>query len=96
MLLAGYEFNNDNEPATTLWELPDGDSEGPGMNSRNHHMFSSVGAWLYKDLGGINQRWGGVDAGAIGFNHPVSADNTPPSALRIWSFSYRPLTSEVM
>ena len=43
-----YMFNNENEPATTLWELPDGDAEGPGMNSRNHHMFSSVGAWLYQ------------------------------------------------
>ena len=25
------------EPATTIWELPDADYEGTGMNSRAHH-----------------------------------------------------------
>ena len=30
----GYWFNDPLEPATTLNELPDGSSEGPGMNSR--------------------------------------------------------------
>jgi hypothetical protein len=40
----GYEFNNDIEPATTLWELPDAWSEGPSMNSRNHIMVSRQ-AW---------------------------------------------------
>lgn len=47
-------FNNDLEPATTMLELPDMYAEGPGMNSRNHHMFASVGAFLY-DLVGIKQ-----------------------------------------
>ena len=33
----GYEIiGKTGEPATTLWELWDGDAEGPGMNSRNH------------------------------------------------------------
>ena len=70
----GYTFNNDNEPATTLWELPDGDSEGPGMNSRNHHMFSSVGTYLFEGLGGLAQRTygpGSLAASATGFAHPV-------------------------
>jgi len=30
----GYWFTDPLEPATTLNELPDGSSEGPGMNSR--------------------------------------------------------------
>jgi len=38
--------------ATTLWELWQ-KREGPSMNSHNHPMFGSVGAWLYKTLGGI-------------------------------------------
>lgn len=42
----GYWFTNANEPATTLWELPDGDSEGPGMNSvRVGGLRGVVGGW---------------------------------------------------
>jgi alpha-L-rhamnosidase len=41
--------------ATTLWEIWDSPSEGPSMNSRNHIMFGSVGAWFYKYLAGIRQ-----------------------------------------
>jgi len=41
------------EPATTLWELWDSDSQGPSMNSRNHIMFGSVSAWFYRKLIGI-------------------------------------------
>jgi alpha-L-rhamnosidase len=42
------------EPATTIWELWDSHTEGPSMNSRNHIMFGTNGAWLYRSLGGIN------------------------------------------
>lgn len=45
--------------ATTLWELWQL-REGPSMNSHNHPMFGSVGAWLYKALAGINQAEGSV------------------------------------
>jgi len=45
----GYMIENG---ATTLWELWQ-KREGPSMNSHNHPMFGSVGAWLYKALGGI-------------------------------------------
>jgi len=41
------------EPATTVWELWDSPTEGPGMNSRNHIMFGTVGSWFYKALLGI-------------------------------------------
>ena len=40
--------------ATTLWELWQ-NREGSSMNSHNHPMFGSVGAWFYKALAGIDQ-----------------------------------------
>jgi alpha-L-rhamnosidase len=39
--------------ATTIWELWQ-DVEGPSMNSHNHAMFGSVGAWFYTSLAGIH------------------------------------------
>jgi alpha-L-rhamnosidase len=47
----GYMIANG---ATTIWELWQ-KREGPSMNSHNHPMFGSVGAWLYKALAGIDQ-----------------------------------------
>jgi len=41
------------EPATTIWELWNSDSNNPSMNSRNHIMFGSIGSWMYKTLLGI-------------------------------------------
>jgi alpha-L-rhamnosidase len=38
--------------ATTLWELWQ-EKAGPSMNSHNHPMFGSVGAWFYSALAGI-------------------------------------------
>jgi len=49
----GYMAVNPIEPATTLWELWDTPSEGPGMNSRSHIMFGSVSDWFYKALAGV-------------------------------------------
>jgi len=50
----GYMYFNDLEPAREcMWELPDAPYEGTGMNSRNHHMFSSVGEYLVKHVGGL-------------------------------------------
>lgn len=51
--------------ATTLWELWQ-DKNGPSMNSHDHIMFGSVGAWFYRDLAGIDQ----PDDGA-GYRHIV-------------------------
>jgi alpha-L-rhamnosidase len=39
--------------ATSIWELWNGDTEGPSMNSRNHFALGSVGEWFYGYLGGI-------------------------------------------
>ena len=47
-------FNNPYENATTLWELWNASFAGPHMNSRNHIMFGSVGAWFYSHLAGID------------------------------------------
>jgi len=47
----GYMVDNG---ATTLWEIWQ-NKTGPSMNSHNHPMFGSVGAWFYKALAGIEQ-----------------------------------------
>jgi alpha-L-rhamnosidase len=49
--------------ATTLWELWQ-DKVGPSMNSHNHPMFGSVGAWFYQGLAGIK-----VDEHGAGYRH---------------------------
>jgi len=50
----GWSFNNPYENATTLWEIWNAPSSDAGMNSRNHHMFASIGGWFYRHLAGIN------------------------------------------
>jgi len=50
----GYMSFNAVENATTLWELFNSPDAGPGMDSRNHIMFGSIGAWFYRDVAGIN------------------------------------------
>jgi len=69
----GFEIFHPFEPATTIWELWDGPSEGPGMNSRDHIMFGGPGYWLYSYVGGISQT-----KDSIGFEHAVF---TPPADL---------------
>ena len=49
----GYMFSNPYENATTLWEVWNIPTPGPGLSSRNHIMFGSVGAWFYSHLAGI-------------------------------------------
>jgi len=72
-----YMFDHPDEPATTLWELLDAPSEGPGMDSRSHHMFSSPGGWLWEDLAGIDQlrhtapSYDPAAPDAAGFRHAV-------------------------
>lgn len=40
--------------ATTIWELWNSDTAGPGMNSRNHFAYGSVAEWLFRYLAGID------------------------------------------
>eukprot|EP00928_Gymnodinium_smaydae_P056529 TRINITY_DN3989_c0_g1_i2.p1 TRINITY_DN3989_c0_g1~~TRINITY_DN3989_c0_g1_i2.p1 ORF type:complete len:617 (+),score=128.45 TRINITY_DN3989_c0_g1_i2:1505-3355(+) len=51
----GYMYFNDLEPAKEcMWELPDAPYQGDGMNSRAHHMFSSVGHYLITRVAGLS------------------------------------------
>ena len=49
----GWSFTNEYENATSLWEIWNAPSSNGGMNSRNHHMFASIGAWFYRHVAGI-------------------------------------------
>ena len=49
--------------ATTIWELWNGDTASPAMNSGNHVMLlGDLLSWLYEDIAGISD-------GALGFDH---------------------------
>ena len=51
----GYMIHNPYEPATTIWELWNSFNGSSGMDSRNHHMFSSVSGWMQTDMIGFQQ-----------------------------------------
>lgn len=57
--------------ATTIWERWE-NSTGGGMNSHNHPMYGSIGAWFYRYLAGIRP-----DSGAPGFQHFVVSPYFP-------------------
>jgi len=74
----GYMAHNTLEPASeNLWELLDAPFEGTGMNSRNHHMFSSFSLYLVQEAAGIKQA-----EGSVGFERVVFS---PASALGLRS-----------
>ena len=53
--------------ATTIWELWNGDTADPAMNSGNHVMLvGDLGIWLYENLGGIKS-----DPERPGFKHII-------------------------
>ncbi len=55
------------EGATTIWELWNGNTADPGMNSRNHVMLlGDFVVWLYQDLAGIKS-----DPADPGYKHIV-------------------------
>ncbi|MCY4461873.1 MAG: family 78 glycoside hydrolase catalytic domain [Albidovulum sp.] len=64
----GYMFERG---ATTMWERWE-EATGIGMNSHNHGMYASIGAWLYKALAGIRT---GRDCD--GFSNVVIAPKVP-------------------
>eukprot|EP01113_Clastostelium_recurvatum_P040041 TRINITY_DN6184_c0_g2_i1.p1 TRINITY_DN6184_c0_g2~~TRINITY_DN6184_c0_g2_i1.p1 ORF type:complete len:543 (-),score=68.16 TRINITY_DN6184_c0_g2_i1:118-1746(-) len=88
----GYMAVNNIEPATTFWELWDTPAEGPGMNSRNHIMFGSVGAWFYKTLAGIKT---GDAYGAGGLRSVTFAPPNVLSGLSQVSASFNTLNGQV-
>lgn len=62
----GFMINNPLEPATSIWELWNAQNGSAGMDSRNHHMFSSVSAWMMTDMVGLT-----LPAGRKGFEELV-------------------------
>jgi alpha-L-rhamnosidase len=57
--------------ATTIWELWNGDSANPSMNSRNHVMLlGDLLIWKYEYLAGIK-----ADEGNPGFKHIIMKPN---------------------
>lgn len=53
--------------ATTIWELWNGDTADPAMNSGNHVMqMGDLGLWMYEDLAGIRP-----DPDHPGFKHTI-------------------------
>lgn len=74
--------------ATTLWELWE-DKTGPGMNSHNHIMFGSVGAWFYRVLAGIDQ-----EMNTAGYRH-VRIEPQPVEDLRWASGSTSSIRGDV-
>merc|ERR1711957_997758 len=74
----GYMYFNDLEPAKEcMWELPDAPYQGTGMNSRNHHMFSSVGHYLMTRVAGLSH-----DPTERQFHAVVGSEPTSTATLR--------------
>jgi alpha-L-rhamnosidase len=70
--------------ATTIWELWNGDTANPAMNSRNHIMLlGDLIAWFYQDLAGIKTVNPGfkeivMKPAVINGLHSVNADYQTP------------------
>ncbi|MGO8925985.1 MAG: family 78 glycoside hydrolase catalytic domain [Limisphaerales bacterium] len=70
--------------ATTIWELWNGDTADPAMNSGNHVMLvGDLGIWLYENLGGIKP-----DPEQPGFKHIIMRPE-PVGDLRFVKASHR-------
>ncbi|MBL7745756.1 MAG: family 78 glycoside hydrolase catalytic domain, partial [Chitinophagaceae bacterium] len=60
----GYMVEND---ATTIWELWNGNTANPGMNSQNHVMLlGDLLIWYYENLAGIR-----TDKSSVGFKKTI-------------------------
>lgn len=70
----GYMYFNEFEPAREcMWELPDAPFQGTGMNSRNHHMYSSVGSYLVRRIAGLSRGSGSGEVTAVVGSEPQSS-----------------------
>jgi alpha-L-rhamnosidase len=73
-----------NKGATTIWELWNGDTADPAMNSGNHVMLvGDLGIWLYESLAGIKP-----DPEQPGFKHIIMRPE-PVGDLRFVKASHR-------
>jgi alpha-L-rhamnosidase len=76
--------------ATTIWELWNGNTADPAMNSHNHVMLvGDLATWLYEDLAGIR-----ADPEQPGFRHVVMRPQ-PVAGLTFCKASYRTLYGTV-
>jgi alpha-L-rhamnosidase len=68
----GYMVGKD---ATTVWELWNGDTADPAMNSGNHVMLiGDLALWMYEDLAGIRP-----DTDRPGFKHAIISPVAVPA-----------------
>ena len=80
----GFMIHNNLEPATAIWELWNSHNGSAGMNSRNHHMYSSISGWMVTDMAGISVHKGYEEihfypARALGLSHvSVSLEHPKP------------------
>lgn len=66
----GYMVKNN---ATTIWELWNGDTANPEMNSQNHVMLlGDLITWIYENLGGIR-----TDKTGVGFKKIIMKPSVP-------------------
>ena len=71
----GFMRYNTLEPATSnMWELLDSPFQGHAMNSRNHHMWSAVSAYLIESVAGLSQR------SSSGFAEVIMAPGAMPGS----------------
>ena len=88
----GYMISNQFEPATTVWELWNSWEAGPGMNSRNHHMFSSISGWMRTELVGLTMPVGSYAYNTVDLYPARVLDLTYASVTQEWpkniSFSW--------
>ena len=80
----GFMIHNNLEPATAIWELWNSLNGSVGMDSRNHHMYSSISGWMMTDMAGISVHKGYEEihfypARALGLSHvSVSLEHPKP------------------
>ena len=80
----GFMIHNDLEPATAIWELWNSHNGSARMDSRNHHMYSSVSGWMVTDMAGLSARRGYEEihfypARALGLSHvSISLEQPKP------------------
>ncbi|MDR2848817.1 MAG: alpha-rhamnosidase, partial [Bacteroidales bacterium] len=83
----GYMVENN---ATTIWELWNGNTADPAMNSHNHVMLlGDLIVWYYEYLAGIQNT-----AGSAGFKH-ITMKPYPVDGLEFVKASYRSVRGEI-
>ena len=78
--------------ATTIWELWNGDTADPAMNSGNHVMLlGDLLSWLYEDIAGIQS-----DCGNPGFKHIIMRPDFNTDEVDDINASYRSIYGDIV